>query len=119
MKSNAHKRTLATLIVLASCATGPTRLIESPAAPGSAQPNLALGRDGRLYLSANRLASTLWKLGRDGNIESADRYWRDRSLEQIPVPAPTSRMRAGWMRTGCRCSMSASATCRGNQAALS
>ncbi len=39
------------LIVLASCASAPTRLIESPAAPGSAEPNLALGRDGRLYLS--------------------------------------------------------------------
>ena len=39
------------LIVLASCATAPTRLVEPPAAPGSAQPNLALGGDGSVYLS--------------------------------------------------------------------
>ena len=39
------------LIVLASCAPAPTRLVESPAGPGSAEPNLALGRDGSLYLS--------------------------------------------------------------------
>ncbi len=39
------------LAVLASCASGPTLRVESPSAPGSAEPNLTLGRDGTLYLS--------------------------------------------------------------------
>jgi predicted RND superfamily exporter protein/YHS domain-containing protein len=33
--------------------------------------------DGRLYLNANRLASTLWRLGRDRNALAADRHWSE------------------------------------------
>jgi len=33
--------------------------------------------DDRLYLNANRLASTLWRLGRNRNSLAADRHWRE------------------------------------------
>jgi hypothetical protein len=33
--------------------------------------------EGRLYLNANRLASALWRIGRDRNVRAADRHWRE------------------------------------------
>jgi predicted RND superfamily exporter protein len=40
--------------------------------------------DGRLYLNANRLASTLWRLGRDRNVLAADRHWSEWQTGRAP-----------------------------------
>jgi hypothetical protein len=40
--------------------------------------------DGELYLNANRLASTLWRFGRDRNVLAADRNWSEWRTGRAP-----------------------------------